>query len=81
MTGWSTCGRLRSEALARRIAGPSRVVVVGGGFIGLEVAAAARTLGKPVTNLEAAERLMGRVVVPVISEFYAGLRSRASSWC
>ena len=62
-----------SEALARRVAGAERVVVVGGGFIGLEVAAAARTLGKRVTVLEAAERLMGRVVAPVISEFYAGL--------
>jgi 3-phenylpropionate/trans-cinnamate dioxygenase ferredoxin reductase component len=62
-----------SEALARRVAEAGRVVVVGGGFIGLEVAAAARTLGKPVTVLEAAERLMGRVVAPVISGFYAGL--------
>jgi 3-phenylpropionate/trans-cinnamate dioxygenase ferredoxin reductase subunit len=62
-----------SDALARRVAEAERVAVVGGGFIGLEVAAAARTLGRPVTVLEAAERLMGRVVAPVISEFYAGL--------
>ena len=51
----------------------SRVVVIGGGFIGLEVAAAVRMLGKPVTVLEAADRLMGRVVAPVISAFYADL--------
>jgi 3-phenylpropionate/trans-cinnamate dioxygenase ferredoxin reductase component len=62
-----------SEALARRIGEAGRVVVIGGGFIGLEVAAAARMLGKPVTVLEAAERLMGRVVAPVISEFYTRL--------
>jgi 3-phenylpropionate/trans-cinnamate dioxygenase ferredoxin reductase subunit len=62
-----------SEGLARRIAEARRVVVVGGGFIGLEVAAAARLLGKPVIVLEAADRLMGRVVAPVISAFYAEL--------
>ena len=53
--------------------GARRVVVIGGGFIGLEVAAAVRMLGKPVTVLEAADRLMGRVVAPVISAFYAEL--------
>ena len=62
-----------SEGLARRIGEAERVVVIGGGFIGLEVAAAARMLGKPVTVLEAADRLMGRVVAPVISAFYAEL--------
>ncbi len=66
-----------SESLARRVDEASRVVVIGGGFIGLEVAAAVRMLGKPVTVLEAADRLMGRVVAPVISGFYADLhRSR-----
>ena len=62
-----------SEDLARRVAAADRVVVIGGGFIGLEVAAAVRMLGKPVTVLEAADRLMGRVVAPVISDFYADL--------
>ena len=61
------------EDLGRRIAAAERVVVIGGGFIGLEVAAAVRLLGKPVTVLEAADRLMGRVVAPVISAFYADL--------
>jgi 3-phenylpropionate/trans-cinnamate dioxygenase ferredoxin reductase component len=63
----------QSEDLARRIARAERVVVVGGGFIGLEVAAAVRMLGKPVTVLEAADRLMGRVVAPVISAYFADL--------
>jgi 3-phenylpropionate/trans-cinnamate dioxygenase ferredoxin reductase component len=61
------------DELARRIAHAGRVAVVGGGFIGLEVAAAARQLGRPVTVLEAAGRLMGRVVAPVISGFFADL--------
>ena len=62
-----------AEELARRIERARKVVVIGGGFIGLEVAAAVRVLGKPVTVLEAADRLMGRVVAPVISDFYAQL--------
>ncbi|MFO1066901.1 MAG: FAD-dependent oxidoreductase, partial [Geminicoccaceae bacterium] len=62
-----------SGELARRAAAARRVVVIGGGFIGLEVAAALRMLGLEVTVLEAAERLMGRVVAPLISEFYADL--------
>jgi 3-phenylpropionate/trans-cinnamate dioxygenase ferredoxin reductase subunit len=59
--------------LAERIERARAVVVIGGGFIGLEVAAATRMLGKPATVLEAADRLMGRVVAPVISAFYADL--------
>lgn len=38
------------------------VAVIGGGFIGLEVAASARTLGCEVTVIEMADRLMGRAV-------------------
>ena len=49
------------------------VVVVGGGFIGLEVAATARKLGLPVTVLEAAPRLLGRVLAPMLSDWYATL--------
>jgi 3-phenylpropionate/trans-cinnamate dioxygenase ferredoxin reductase subunit len=46
------------------------VVVIGGGFIGLEVAASAWALGIPVTVVEALPRLMARVVAPVVSEFF-----------
>ncbi|SCL28716.1 3-phenylpropionate/trans-cinnamate dioxygenase ferredoxin reductase subunit [Micromonospora rhizosphaerae] len=50
---------------------PARnVVVIGGGFIGLEVAAVARSEGRNVTVVEAAERLIARSVAPEISEFY-----------
>ncbi len=49
------------------------VVVVGGGFIGLEIAATARLLGKTVTVLEAAGRLMGRAVAPEISAHFLSL--------
>jgi len=49
------------------------VVVIGGGFIGLEVAATARKKGAHVTVLEAAPRLLGRVLAPVLSDWYASL--------
>jgi 3-phenylpropionate/trans-cinnamate dioxygenase ferredoxin reductase subunit len=54
-----------------------RLIVIGAGYIGLEVAATARTLGLEVTVLEMAQRPMGRVVAPVVSEFYAA-RHRAA---
>ncbi len=45
------------------------VVVIGGGFIGLEAAGVAREAGKRVTVLEAADRLVERSVAPVMSDF------------
>jgi 3-phenylpropionate/trans-cinnamate dioxygenase ferredoxin reductase component len=62
-----------SQDIKARLVTASRVVVVGGGFIGLEIAAVARNLGKAVTVIEAQPRLMPRVVAPVISEFYRAL--------
>jgi 3-phenylpropionate/trans-cinnamate dioxygenase ferredoxin reductase component len=56
--------------LKQRLENARQVVVIGGGFIGLEIAASARALGKPVTVLEALPRLMARVVAPVVSEFF-----------
>ncbi|HEY1721104.1 MAG TPA: FAD-dependent oxidoreductase [Magnetospirillaceae bacterium] len=50
-------------------------VIVGGGFIGLECAASLKKLGKQVTVLEARERLMPRVVPPLISDFYMKLHA------
>jgi 3-phenylpropionate/trans-cinnamate dioxygenase ferredoxin reductase subunit len=49
----------------------ARVVVIGGGYIGLETAATARKLGCEVTVLEMADRLMNRVVAPVVSDYFA----------
>lgn len=59
-----------ATVLASRLSRAQHVVVVGGGFIGLETAAAARSVGKPVTVVEAAERLLPRAVAPVVSEFF-----------
>ncbi len=47
-----------------------RVVVVGGGYIGLEAAAVLRKAGKPVTLLEAQDRVLARVAGAPLSRFY-----------
>ena len=49
----------------------SRVVVIGGGYIGLETAATARKMGCSVTVLEMADRVMNRVVASNVSEYFA----------
>jgi len=49
------------------------LVVIGGGFIGLEIAATARKRGIEVTVLEGLGRLMSRVVAPIVSEAAARL--------
>lgn len=46
------------------------LAVIGGGFIGLEVAASSKVLGKAVTVIEALPRLMGRAVAPATSAFF-----------
>jgi 3-phenylpropionate/trans-cinnamate dioxygenase ferredoxin reductase component len=48
----------------------ARLVVVGAGYIGLEVAAVARALGLEVTVLEAMDRVLARVTGPVVSGFF-----------
>jgi 3-phenylpropionate/trans-cinnamate dioxygenase ferredoxin reductase subunit len=53
-----------------------RVVVIGGGFIGLEIASVARSVDKEVTVLEASPRLVGRVVSEQTSAFYLAAHRR-----
>ena len=48
----------------------AKMVVVGGGYIGLETAASARQLGVEVTVVEAAERVLARVTKPELSAFF-----------
>lgn len=57
--------------LIREAARPGlRVVIVGGGYIGLETAASLRALGLEVTVLEATERVLKRVTAPDVSAFF-----------
>lgn len=51
----------------------SSAVVVGGGYIGLEVAASLRSLGLEVTVLEALDRVMQRVTSEPVSKFFTRL--------
>ena len=57
-----------AATLAQRLSPGQRLLVVGGGFIGLEVAASARKLGCEVTVVEGAPRLMGRAVPEPVAE-------------
>jgi 3-phenylpropionate/trans-cinnamate dioxygenase ferredoxin reductase subunit len=57
------------DAIRSDLEHAASVVIVGGGFIGLEAAAVLNKLGKQVTVLEMQERLMPRVVAPVIGRF------------
>ena len=59
--------------LRARLADVGHVTIVGGGFIGLEVAAMARSLGKEVVLLETLDRLMARAVSPTVSAYFADL--------
>jgi 3-phenylpropionate/trans-cinnamate dioxygenase ferredoxin reductase subunit len=63
---------LRTLAHARILTGRldalKRVAIIGGGFIGLEVAALLLQRGIAVDVIEAADRLMGRVLSPMMSE-------------
>lgn len=61
------------DAIRSRLAPGKALVVIGGGYIGLELAAVAVKLGVGVTVLEQAPRLMARGVGPVVSQFYARL--------
>ena len=63
--------RLRTEFRDNR-----RAVIIGGGYIGLEVAATCRGAGMDVTVIEAADRVMSRVVSPALSRFYEAEHAR-----
>jgi len=52
------------------------VVLIGGGFIGLEIAASAAKLGAQVTVLELAPRLMIRAMPPIVGDFARALHER-----
>jgi len=63
--------RIRAECTRGR-----RLVVIGGGYIGLEVAASAHELGLEVTVLEMADRVMNRVTCGQLSAFYESEHAR-----
>lgn len=64
-------------SLRERFKAGIRLVIVGGGYIGLEVASIARKKAMDVTVLEAAPRVLARVTAPEVSAFYHRIHSDA----
>jgi len=64
------------DRIRARLTTARRVVIIGGGFIGLEVAAMLVQLGHTVTVLEAQDRVLPRVVAPLVAEFFSHQHQR-----
>ena len=62
-----------ADSLREELAPGRRIVIVGGGYIGLEVAAIAAGAGAKVTVLEAQDRVMARVVSASVAEWLTAL--------
>lgn len=58
------------DAILGELPGVDRIAIAGGGYIGLEAAAALRKLGKQVTLLEVLPRVLARVAGPQLSTFF-----------
>ena len=64
-----------ARALRQAMTPPSRVVVVGAGLIGMEVAASARMLGCKVTIVEAARSPLQRILAPSVADVFVDLHA------
>ncbi|MEO0398478.1 MAG: FAD-dependent oxidoreductase [Pseudomonadota bacterium] len=64
-----------SDSLRAILETNGRIVIVGGGYIGLEVAAVARAAGRDVTVLEMADRVLSRVAGPETSAYFHDLHA------
>tara|TARA_B110000014_G_scaffold40075_1_gene26149 strand:+ start:43 stop:1257 length:1215 start_codon:yes stop_codon:yes gene_type:complete len=62
-----------SNDLKKYFKSGKKLVIIGAGYIGLEVAAAAVKKGLKVTVVEMADRVMNRTVDPIISEYFDNL--------
>ena len=63
------------DAMAPRFAKGAKVLIVGGGYIGLEAASVAAKLGLEVTLVEMAPRILQRVASPETSDFFRELHA------
>ncbi len=64
------------DAMRTHFEAGKRLVLIGAGYIGLEVASAARSCGMAVTVLETAPRVLARVTAPEVSAFYTALHQQ-----
>ena len=65
------------DRIRARFIDGARLVIIGGGYVGLEVAAVAVKQGLQVVVLEAAERVLSRVTAPAVSSFYERVHREA----
>jgi 3-phenylpropionate/trans-cinnamate dioxygenase ferredoxin reductase subunit len=65
------------DRLRRHFEHGLRLVIIGGGYIGLEVAAVAQKRGLHVVVLEALPRVLARVTAPELSQFYERIHREA----
>jgi len=63
------------DAMAASFTDGARVLIVGGGYIGLEAAAVASKLGVHVTLVEMADRILQRVAAPETSDYFRALHA------
>lgn len=64
------------NAMAEHFRQDQRVLIVGGGYIGLEAAAVSAKLGLKVTVIEAAPRILQRVACPETAAYFRDLHDR-----
>lgn len=62
-----------ADAMAPHFTASKRVLIIGGGYIGLEAAAVASKLGLTVTLVEMADRILQRVAAPETSDYFRAL--------
>ncbi|MFE9327585.1 NAD(P)/FAD-dependent oxidoreductase [Nocardia sp. NPDC052278] len=62
-----------AAVLRNRLTPGVRIAIIGGGYIGLEIASAAKQAGAEVTVIEAADRVLARVTSEPVSEFFQRL--------
>ena len=62
-------------AIKEKVRATGKVVIIGGGYIGLEAAASLRAQDMDVTVLEMEDRILQRVTAPVMSDFYRRVHS------
>ncbi len=76
--------RTHADALSLRTAlrdGDGRLVVLGAGLVGMEVASSARALGLEVTLIEAAPTPLARALPPALGHWIAGCIALTGSTC
>jgi 3-phenylpropionate/trans-cinnamate dioxygenase ferredoxin reductase subunit len=65
-----------ADAIAPMLSAGKRLLVIGGGYIGLEAASVAAAKGLQVTIIEMADRILQRVAAPPTSDYFRNLHRR-----